>query len=82
MNFLEQLKEFWSIILFIGGGIFTFGYAKATAENTKRKVNELDKRINEIEKSMEAHSANFADLKGDIKEIKAMINLLVNDKIK
>ncbi len=93
MDFLETLQKYWSIILFVGGSIFTIGFSKAQNESTKkemadknlqnqRELDKLDIRVQAVDKGLDLIKLNHTDIKGDIKAIKEMLNLLINDKIK
>ncbi len=93
MDFLDSLQKYWTIIVFIGGSIFTVGFSKAQNESTKKQLEEknlqnqreldkLDIRVQAVDKGLDLIKLNHTDIKGDIKAIKEMLNLLINDKIK
>ena len=93
MDLLNIIKEYWSILAFIGTVIIS--WVKYDAKNKAQDVaikslkerieeNEKknDKEITELKHSMEKSNKAHADMMGDIKEIKAMLTLLIDGKIK
>lgn len=93
MSFLEVLTKYWSIILFVGGGLFNLGYVYSSVNTMKTKreedlreiekdFTETNKRINELETDAKSIRNDFNDVKGDLKSINAKLDLLINNKIK
>lgn len=82
MDFLNLLQHNWTIIIFIGGAIWNLSYTYAKIERQNELVRDLKRRVDTLEKEMEKSNSSHADIMGDIKEIKAMLNLIINNKIK
>lgn len=82
MDFLNALQHNWTIIIFIGGAIWNIAYTYSKIDRQNEIIRELKRRIDTLEKDMESTNKTHSDMMGDIKEIKAMLNLLINDKIK
>lgn len=82
MDFIEALRHNWSIIVFIGGAIWNIGYTYSKISTQQEKILELHAKIIAVEKSLEDTKTDFSDIKGDIKEINAKLDLLIKGKIK
>jgi len=82
MEFLETLQRNWTIIVFIGGAIWNLSYTYSKIERQREVTREHGRRIDGLEREMENSNKGHSDMMGDIKEIKSMLNLLINDKIK
>jgi septal ring factor EnvC (AmiA/AmiB activator) len=82
MEFLNILQNNWTIIIFIGGAIWNLSYTYSRIERQNEIVRDLKRKTDTLEKEMEKTTSSHSDIMGDIKEIKAMLNLIINNKIK
>lgn len=73
MQFLNQINNYWSIILFVLGIIASCVYFKF-------QVNDIESRLDKLEDKQEENAKSINDISGDIREIKAIL-LIIKDKV-
>lgn len=67
MDFIEQLQEYWAILLFVGATIGSWAYFKF-------QLGDFEKRITILEDDKEEMTKILNDLKIDIAVIKETLN--------
>lgn len=65
-DFFKVVGNHWSILLFIGGMIMTWGVYS-------NRIDNIETRINTVEERQGTYDKTLSDMSGDIREIKTTL---------
>lgn len=65
-KFLEWLRDYWFIIIFIGSLIYTFGQVQWTIEAHSARDDTQDQRIQKVEEAQYRTQETLAEIKANL----------------
>ncbi len=81
IDYLEQLRKNWPVILFIGAFIMGYANIQNDIKASAKELDDLKVKNLAIELKVENYQNQVADISGDIKAIKESLSY-IKDKVK